>query len=260
MRTVGILGETFAVAGEWDELTDEQLVYLAELLKMGCMVQEVKVKMLLFALSARVRSEDSALATEYAVRLKKGTVRLRADELYVLSTVFDYLFDDGGQLDVRLTENPFPCLAVDGGVLCGPGAALEDVCYGQFVLLQSYLSAVRKEASYVDVFLSVLWKKGSYRAVEEGDVSMFAGLEEEVKTVMLWYYVGSLRALRLRFPRVFSGNGSEGEDVFGDQMRIVEALSDGDVTKMEQVKRSMLYDVLYGLEYGIERSEKKPRR
>ena len=97
-----------------------------------------------------------------------------------------------------------------------------------------------------------------FEPTEDGDPDWLAIVSKDVKMVMLWYYIGSLRFIAEKFPRLFSGGeAATDENPFAAQQRIIDELAGGDVTKKEQVRRSPLFDVLYTLEMAIERRDKE---
>ena len=71
MRKITIKDIDYLVPGTWDEMTAEQLCFLANILNSKSTAQEAKVKMLLFCLSARIRRYQKANGTGYAVSLPK---------------------------------------------------------------------------------------------------------------------------------------------------------------------------------------------
>lgn len=126
-------------------------------------------------------------------------------------------------------------------------------------MLQTWQQRMRQDLfEALDNFLSIIWKDGSFSIREDGDPAWFRNVEPIVKTVMFWYYLGSMNFIQAKFSRVFSSGGNEAPlDIFDTQQRIVDEMASGDVTKKEQVKQSLLYDALYTLEVAIEKEEKK---
>ena len=140
--------------GTWDEMTAEQLCFLANILNSKSTAQEAKVKMLLFCLSARIRRYQKANGTGYAVSLPKDRIWITAEQLAALSTIFDFLFQEtekGIELDIRLTRNPFPVYKGKDIELYGPEDGLTNISYGQFIMLQTWQQRMRQE------FLSRHW-------------------------------------------------------------------------------------------------------
>ena len=86
-------------------------------------------------------------------------------------------------------------------------------------------------------------------------------MSPSVKTIIFWLYLGVLHFLSGKFPRVFSGSGGVGGgSVFENQMKILDSLADGDVTKKPEVRNSLLYDALFTMEIAIERQEKLKKK
>lgn len=228
------------------------------------MVQEVKLKMLLFCMDARIRSYRMASGMGYQVSLPGMNIYLTSGQLTALSSVYDFLFcktDKSYDLDIRLTRNPFTSYVMKDKMLAGPEDGLTNISYGQFIMLQTWQQQMKKDFNTaLDNFLAVIWKEGSFSISEEGGAELFKEVDSVVKTVMFWFFLGSMRFIQEKFPRVFSGTGNNGGDVFDIQQRIVDELASGDVTKKEQVKDCLLYDALYTLEMAIERDEKMKQK
>lgn len=259
MRTITIANKNIEVPSAWNELLDAQLRLLACLVMEAYSLQEVKLKLLLFCIGARVRRANEQVSDVWALALGSKTVFLSASELEEMGRMFDFLFDTEGRLDVRLTRTPFFRLETPRMMLMGPEDGLTNISYGQFVQTQSLLPLVKEDFySYIDQFLCVLWKDLRFEPTEDGDPDWLADVNYAVKRIMLWYYVGSMRFIAEKFPRLFSGGeSSTDENPFEAHQRIIDELAGGDVTKKEQVRRSPLFDVLYTLEMAIERREKE---
>lgn len=261
MRKITIKGKDYFVPGDWNEMTAEQLCFLAVILNQKCTVQEAKLKMLLFCMGVRIRSYHRATGDGYAVSLPEGKAYLTPEQLTALSAVYDFLFCETGKgydLDIRLTKNPFPLYVTNSMALAGPEDGLTNISYGQFIMLQSWQQQLKNDfETALDNFLSVIWKDSMFTISEDGSATWFKDVDPAVKTVMFWFFLGSMRFIQEKFPHVFSGTGEgDGGDVFDMQQRIVDEMASGDVTKKEQVKHCLLYDALYTLEMAIERDEK----
>ena len=253
MRKLTIANKTIEVPSEWNELLDEQLKMLANLLIEKQTLPEVRLKMLLFCIGARVRRANEQVSDVWALALGSKTVFLSAAELEEMGRMFDFLFDTEGRLDVRLTR-----LETRRMMLMGPEDGLTNISYGQFVQAQTLLPLVQADFdSHINDFLCLLWKDLRFEPTEDGDPDWLAIVSSDVKMVMLWYYIGSLRFIAEKFPRLFSGEAATDENPFDAQQRIIDELAGGDVTKKEQVRRSPLFDVLYTLEMAIERRDKE---
>lgn len=259
MRTITIANKKIEVPSAWNELLDAQLRLLACLVMEAYSLQEVKLKLLLFCIGARVRRANEQVSDVWALDLGSKTVFLSAAELEEMGRMLDFLFDTEGRLDVRLTRTPFFRLETPRMMLMGPEDGLTNVSYGQFVQAQTLLPLVQADFdSHINDFLCVLWKDLRFEPTEDGAPEWLYGVPDSEKRVMLWYYIGSMRFIAEKFPRLFSGGeSSTDENPFEAHQRIIDELAGGDVTKKEQVRRSPLFDALYTLEMAIERREKE---
>lgn len=114
----------------------------------------------------------------------------------------------------------------------------------------------------LDNFLSVIWKENEFNTSEEGEKALFKSVPGSVKSVMFWYYIGSMNFIRQKFPRIFpdSSDNTESFSVFDMQQRVVDELAAGDVTKKDAVKKSLMYEVFYTIDNAIERDEKMKKK
>ncbi len=263
MRKLTIAGKTTEVPSEWNELLDEQLQKLANWTSEACSLPEARLKMLLYCIGARVRQANKLTRDVFALAWGSKTVYLSAAELEEMGRMLDFLFDEKGRLDVRLTRTPFFRLETPRMLLMGPDDGLTNISYGQFVQTQSLLPLVTADFdAHINAFLCVLWKDMRFEPIEDGDPDWFADVPSDVKRVLLWHYVGSMRFIAEKFPRLFGGGDASDDDgsPFEAHQRIIDELAGGDVTKKEQVRRSPLYDALYTLEMAIERKEERDDR
>lgn len=266
MKTITIENESFQIAGEWNELTPEQLVFLSITMSGPVTPDSVKLKLLMYSLGAKFRRYETARqGVMYHLRIGSGSYFLNSLQLCDMAHAFDWLFkqneDESYSLDVKLTKNPFPEIVTKQNILYGPGDALTNISYGQFVMLQSYQVLLGTDADGLYKFLSIIYKPGKFDNTEDGNPSLLKEVNPNVLRVLIWFYIGSMEFIRNKFPNVFSG-GSEDSgagNVFDNQMRVVDALAGGDVTKKDQVKSAFMYDALYTLEIGIE-NERKAKR
>lgn len=266
MKTITIENVSFQVAGEWNELTPEQLVFLSIAMSGPVTPESVKLKLLLYSLGATVRKFETARqGVKYHMRVKAGSYILSSLQLCDMAHAFDWLFkqneDESYSLDVKLTKNPFPIINTKKGFLCGPEDALTNVSYGQFVMLQSYQALLGTDPEGLYKFLAIIYKPDKFDNTEDGDTSLLKLVNPDMLRVLIWYYIGSMEFIRSKFSNVFSG-GSEDSgsgNVFDNQQRVIDALANGDVTKKDQVKSAYMYDALYTLEIGIENERKSKR-
>ena len=243
--------DTYLLPGVWNELTTGQLLYLIKLVGKQLSAEEIKLKMLLKILNARVHSyngTDGAML--FVIKTGKKKYELSAEQMHSITAIFDYLFtEEKGVISINplMTKNPFPALKIGEEIFDGAGEGLDDITYEQFVYLMTYFQQMQTEPEKINDFIAVIYKP-------EAKLQHIAKLPAEVKTAITWYYLGSMAFMSEKFPVTFSGSGSStsGTSVFENQMRVI----DNDLTKKQIVKNSLLYDALFTMEIAAENAEK----
>ena len=260
MKTITIDRLKCEIPSTWNEFSDEELVFLSIVMSGPVTPDAVKLKMLLFMIKASVNKYETARdGIRYHINIAGKSYFLSALQMSDMAHALDWLFkentDGSPVLDVRLTRNPFPVIETKMGFIAGPEDALSNITYGQFIMLQSYQQMLNTEDG-VYKFLATIYKKDKFNTSEEGSPEVIKLVRPDILRVLIWYYIGSMEFIREKFPNVFSGGESGSGSVFDNQMRVVDALAGGDVTKKDQVKSAYLYDALYTLEIGIENERK----
>jgi len=261
MRTLHIGDYDYDLPTHLDEMSTPQLVFLSSLVAQAIPIQEVKVKMLFCCLGARVKRMRNA--GYYRIAIGKYVFALTVGQVAEVSGAFDYLFtapDDDGRcfFDCRLTVNPYPKVHAGRRSLTGPADALTDICYNRYIYLESYHSVMEHKPEAVYAFLGCLFMKPGNFNPSELDVSRMKKLKPEVVILMCWYYLGSIRFIADKFPRIFSGDG-QGSDLsaYDGQQKLMDFIAKGDPAKKRMNKEDNLYDILYSLDYMLEQQEEK---
>ncbi len=256
MIKITIDNSIYEVPSGWNEFSTEDLVALINICKKESTMIEIQLKFFLYCVYGCV-THDVGMNI-YNIKTKRSRHTLRADELAMTLSVFDYIFDfdnDGNPyLSPKLTTNHFPKTQCGCTILYGPNDALDNITYNDFIWLQTWHSQMKDNIAAVDELINVLYKQKSGKQ----DVSILSKMSPTVKTATLWLYIGTLQLLSERFPHVFGGVGSElssASEVFDNQQRIIDSFAQGDVTKKEQVRCSLLYDALYSMEMAAIRQE-----
>lgn len=247
MKRITIHDSSYEVPGSWDDLTREQLHTLVKLtFREGLSTVELQLKFFLHCVGGSVRMNVSSGL--FTIKTCKSKHALFADELTSLLTAFDWLYrsNEKGEHEIspKMIINHHKRIRSGRRYLYGPGDALDDITYDQFVWLQTWQSMVKDDSSALDELVNVIYKTKS----GDQDVKNVSRLSQVVKTSILWYYLGTLQFLEGRFPNVFTAGGESSDSVFDSQQKIIDSLADGDVTKKMQVRNSLLYDALYSME------------
>lgn len=261
MIKITINNHDYCVPAEWDEITKHQLLELSKLTRTCKTTMEIQLKFFLTCVGGRVDSQINGGI--YILKIGRQKHVLFSDEITALTSVFDYLFEinENGEMALapKLTVNHFKTLRSNLKTLQGPNDALDNITYNQFVWLQTYHSFLdAREPQYLDELINIIYKLKNGKQ----EVKNIKRLDRDVKTVILWYYLGTLSFLSNQFPNVLSGGSSDGQEinVFDNQQRIIDSLAEGDVTKKDQVRNSLLYDALYSMEMAAIRMEEMEKQ
>ena len=263
MHKLTIDGMEFDVPGEWDELSRQQLEYLAGLLSEQRSAVEVKTLMLLYGLGATVNAtmDDGS----YKLTIQGSRLTIDAERMSWMADLYSFLFEEdekGAQrLSPKLTISPYPEIqrrdvrlrCTDDGMLSMP--------FGRYVWLQTYLSGVQRDKDNLELALACEWHSvGEILDPKESDARIIRSLPVIRRMVMFWYISGCMRRIHRLFPRVFSGVGSAaGGNVLDQQLRLLDSLAGGDMTKKDQVRKGRLIDALYVIDESLRRKEEYDR-
>lgn len=247
MKIIAIEDTIYEIPSTWNEISKIQLIELIRLSDRKMSYVELQLKFFLYCIRGSVR--ESITPSMFRIKTPMGRHSLFADELISILHVFDFLFeeDETGQHTIypRLLINHFKKIRIGYVTLYGPNDMLDNITYNQFVWLQTWQSQLNDNPKAIDEFLNVIYMGHT------GKQNMVAirHMSKTVKIGILWLYLGTLRFLEEKFPHVFNGSSSnENINVFDNQQRVIDSLADGDVTKKNQVRESLLYDALFSME------------
>lgn len=265
MEYIGEGRHRVAVPTCWDELTSEQLHKLALLSSIGMPAQVLKVSFALSILGFSVRSRDD----DGAYRMVCGRHRftLTADEFAVLADKFSFIFtvqkndydEDVHVLSPSFLKDPYPSLRR----FHGPGDGFENVTYEQFMHVQYQQSILDTDEGSLEMLIACLWHSHDVfdPAFLKRDAKRLRRLPVTQRQVMFWYYLSCMEFIHKRYPRIFSsGDGKVSGNVFEDQLRVVDALASGDMTKKPLVRSGYLYDALISMDESLRHQEEMESR
>jgi hypothetical protein len=243
----------YSLPANWNELSAKEILFLLKLTFKNVSPQECKVKMLLFCLNANIIEKRNGL---YLMKIGREKHIVSSDWVNEQAEKFDFLLsepDEQGNRYIypKLTRNPFPILKSRFRKLKGPADGLTEITYDQFIYLQTYQNQIQNTEKAIDFFVSVI-----YLYKGKSNLKLVSHLSQEVKMAIFWFYLGCLDFITDKFPLTFSGGGEVKGNVYENQMRIVNTLANGDVTKKQEVRNANLYDALYSMEMAVEEHEK----
>ena len=262
---------SYSVPSTGNEMETRQLEYLARLLlHRRLSPAEVKVRMLLHCLGARLRR--SYIGGKTLLCMGREAWPVDTATMTDLSAAMDFLTADSGKgrtvCDPALTRQPYPLLRAGGRQLHGAADNLYSLTFGQYMYLLTYLDAASGDPMSLAHALSCVWTSGKTFDIDraDDDADHIRRLPLERQTVMYWFVSGSLSALADQFPRLFgrpvAGGGvmqRMGGNVLDRQLRLLDALAGGDVTKKDLVRDGLLMDALYTMDERVRQHEEQER-
>ena len=252
MLELMIENDKFLLPSSANEMTAEQLLFLASLSNHVVSVEEIKLKLLLMSLGAQIYTVVTSDKRNILV-ISGRKYALTSSQFVQITSVFDFLFtpvdkDNKCLLKPKLTAQKFPVIQIGCKMFHGCEDAFSDCTYEQFIYLTQF-----SELNDINSMIAVMYlsKKGEFdpSGVEKRALAV-AKISPNMILILTWFFQSSLEFLAEKFPHVFvgGGDGSVSKNSFDTQNKIIDRLADGDVTKKPIVRQSLLYDVLYTLE------------
>lgn len=266
MHSIEFGSRHYQLPESWNELTTGQLRYLVRLTKKELSIEEIKTSMMLFTLGAQVKRYSVFHGTNTMLAIGRRKYLVSPENVSELSDLFGFLIervnkesDDAPVYAIcpDLTRNPYPKLRVWFRRYYGPEDGLFDICYEQFVWLQHYHQAMASDPTAINYLLATIFhRKKAFDATRiSTDARRLKRLSSEKKMILYWFYLGSLRWIADKFPRVFSGGGQVIGNVYETQLRVIDSLAGSDMTKKDAVRRGLLYDALVSMEETVRKQE-----
>ena len=298
MHTIQIDDDTYQVPADWDELTPDQLRYLARITREEQPIEQLKLLMLLYCLRARVARHPKlwkplislkvgSESPRVRIRIGRKSYWLTPEEVNLMADQLGWLITSRETSASKLqrrhnpyakqeyeyflqplrTVNPCPVLRIRLHRLKGPDDNLFDITFEQYMYMQTYLDALAADPAKLDCLLACLWHTGRRFDINrlEHDAKIIHHLPAEVKMMLYWFILGSIQNFADCYPRVFSGgSGQITGNVLDSQFRLLDSLAAHDMTKKDEVRRGLFLDALYAMDEQLriqeEMKEKMQKR
>ena len=261
MKTLHIDNHEYLLPASMNEMTTVQLIGLSDLVAREIPVQEIKVKMLFICLGAHARKMKNP--GYYRIKIDKYVFAMTADQVVNVSGAFDYLFtapNEKGKcfLDNRLTVNHYPKLKIRGRVFYGPKDAMTDLIYNQYIYLVTYDVMKNKKPEAIYAWLGCMFRRDKSKFnPNELNLEYMKRIKPEVLILTIWFWIGSCRFISDKYERIFSGEPSGGNPYDGQQ-KLLDYIAKADPEKKRLYKQDLLYNILYSLDYMLEKEESTP--
>ena len=274
--TIRIEGESYRIPDSWNSLSGDQYAVLCSLIGTYKDPQAIRVNFLFFLLGLKVdpfNPSDNGCFLHHRGKL----IFLDSETIAEMCQGLDFLFtQDSGQrvLNPDLFTNHFKRITTRRKKLIGPEDKLVNVRLGEFIhadsLYHHFISSW--DPSVLNKFLACLWREKDPQITEDsplykGDLRIafnpytlesqggtVSFLSEQVKMGCFLFYAGSRNYISRRFPNLFSSHSSSySPDAY---MSLCYDLCNSDVSKINLILESYVYDVFMFLENSIKNKNK----
>ena len=207
---------------------------------------------------------------------RKRPVFLSTEQITGMVSTLDFLFreqhitgDFNAQvLDSTLSVNLLPTFKHRFTRFYGPADKLFNITFKEFIVAETLFRnySQSQDDSFLSKLIATLYRPKTKNADTlsfefNGDVrepfndhiieargKRMDSLNPSYRFAIALYYQGCRKFLHTQFSNVFSGSSSSGSSNHRGYLDLVNSLTNNDVTKTEEVRNSMLFDVLVHLE------------
>jgi hypothetical protein len=251
MNTVEIGKLKRLLPSSWNELSYDQLIYVAGLFADKLTIVDFKAKVLLTFLN-----------------MKRGILlKIGNEDIYFMAETLDFLLKD-----VNLTVNRIKKIRMGfGRWLYGPDDAMGYCTFGEFVKAQVRYDAYTstKEEKYLDELTAILYRPRKFlwflrkhftastdprvefldRTLEKRSARI-GRLNHGIKYGVFLFVSGILGTLPKKFPNIYRQKGDDNTENPQGWAGLIIGLADGktDDESLDRVMNSNLYNVFMGLE------------
>lgn len=259
MDTINIGRKSLQLPSSWDDLSTQDLEALADLSSRQLPRMTLLTLFVLRLLDLRVTSRQPD-GTFTLQRLhhsaRRDSLTLTAEEMHALAMTQSYILErkkegKGWIVSSHLIGDPYPRF------MHSPGAALDRLSYEEFMYALYYQQQLEEDNTKLQSLLACIWHRRKAFSPEliDRDARRITRQPWHRQQVMFWYWQGCLDFLKNRFPRIFQGEAKKGGNIFDEQLRVIDALAQGDMTKKDAVRKGRLYDALYSMDEALRRQE-----
>lgn len=282
MRELKLNNDIFLLPENWNEISANDLLSIAHLLIITKNPVDFKTKLFLRITGLQVcRVAEHVIDEKCYIMLKKGDKRymVSTTDLSFVIDVLDFLFlkvtDKDGNIDYlvdsKIIKNLLPVIQHDFIKYYGPADALTNILFEEYIFCETYYQNYIKtnKESDLDMLIAVMYRKKDATADKisthfrgdlrepfnsfliEANAKKLKSLNAAEKKAIYLFYYGCRSYIIKKFDIVFNSKKETAADnvsTFESMMKLVNALSQNDVTKNEQVRKSMLYEVLITLQ------------
>jgi hypothetical protein len=278
MIEVRFQNDKYSLPSCWDDLTTQQFESLAKLVKTQIMLNELLFRFALSCMGMR-------MAFRYKVKVNGDDcyyIRHGITRIYLVSPVQMGVLADSmswvvtdNSIKPTVFKNPYPEFSIKRFKrLFGPAEGLTNITLNEWMQIEVERDAWEKTQNneFLNRMLAVMWRPttvnhpdGDKRAPLRQDTlddraKRMAKVPDHKKQVMIWFYTGCISFISAKFSEIFSSNESGELSTFDGFMQMVNDLAKNDLTKIDKVRESPLYEALYNIQSIMKQNEANTKK
>ncbi|NHZ84404.1 MAG: hypothetical protein GWP19_00805 [Planctomycetia bacterium] len=229
-------------AAMWNELTDEQLLFVSHLFDQGLEFE---------AFNTLVLQNFTQIPWKYFFEISP-------EAIISLSGTIDFLHKG-----TELTINLLPKLKINKKTLNGPANAMMDVTFEQFFGHTEPAFTAFAQNNDMDMLNHLIAALYSFEneifnadLIEGNKRLISSGLRRNYKTSIVFFYLGCRDLMAGRFPKLFSNKKTTTKANDLAYFEMLENLNNENISNNEIIKKSNIYEAFVRLTAMIEKSEK----
>ena len=277
----------------WNELTADQLLKVCSLVFTSHDPNTLLVQLLLLFSGLKFSTRRDPVMVDviphYYLKHNKTKIALiSVEDVAFAASPLQFIFtlhNDNPVIESKLFHNKLPEIKCGRKKLFGPDSALFNISFAEFIKLESLYDQYGKKNDplTLDAIIAVLYREqdpdnspqspkfsGDIRVpfndhLVEANEKVIKGLKPEYKLAIRLFYEGCrwfiFKGSKL-FPNAFSGDCSDdsGMPAIHEFTKLVNALSNDDATRMEQIRQTRAWDIFYQLEALAQRNKELKKK
>lgn len=247
----------------WNQLSRAQLLFVCRLFRLGLTEFNFKLRIFIRFTGITALPVRKVAGQVYYAFKKNGQVfYISIGELYSFIGSANFLMSDS-----QLTRNLFPGFYLLWKKFYGPSKNCFNITMLEFIHAEAalYRFSVSKDIKHLRTLCAILYRRQvkNYNPSAPGytgdrrepfndytyqrRAKWFRLLHPNLVFAIYTFYAGCRSALMQKYPKVFEGSGSVSSEPVNpvDNLKnLVHSLTNGDVTKINQVEHTLLWDAV----------------
>jgi DNA-directed RNA polymerase subunit L len=284
--------DNFNIPDNWDELSQEQFLKIANLSNLKLSPNKFKAYVLISLLNMNVASKLYSNNHTPCYKLtnnktKKIYLVSVEDIAYTVVNSLNWIFKEiksekssSYEINCRITKTVIPHITIHSEKWYGPDSAMSNSTYEEYIrCLVSASEFSQGKQDGLNKLIAALYRPGSISFNDNGDMrspyndhlinvraSLASKVDDITKTAILLQFNGHISTLEKTFPFAFTGHSSSSssqntpQNIFFRQLDLIDNLAQHKISEKENVRKSQLYDVLHTLDNIVRNKPKKPKK